>query len=210
MNSINKLIKGNQKWATEIKEKDSDFFLRLSKQQNPKYLWIGCADSRVPANQIVGLMPGEIFVHRNIANQVVHSDLNCLSVIHFAIEILKIENIIVCGHYDCGGIKAALENKNNGLVDNWLGHIKDVFRLHKSEIDNLKDEEAKINKLCELNVLEQIINISHNSTIQQNWEKGNKIKIYGFIYNIKDGLLKKLIESISNNNQVESLINKIK
>ncbi|MCP3659076.1 MAG: carbonate dehydratase [Bacteroidetes bacterium] len=206
MSIINKLLENNKQWAEEIKQKDPNFFLKLSKQQKPNYLWIGCSDSRVPANQIVGLLPGELFVHRNIGNQVIYSDLNCLSVIHFAVEVLKIKNIIICGHYGCGAIEAAIENKNNGFIDNWLKHIKDLIHLHKNKLDN-KDLESKTKILCELNVREQVINIGHNPLIQKNWEQGNDIKIYGLIYDIKDGTLRKIIEEISNNNDIERLIN---
>ena len=152
MRVLKTLFENNKRWADGIKEKDPDFFKKLSKQQNPEYLWIGCSDSRVPANEIVGLIPGEVFVHRNIANLVVHTDLNCLSVIKFALQVLKIKHIIVCGHYGCGGIKAAIENKDHGLIDNWLQHIRDISRFHKIELDALDNNVSKCNLLCELNV----------------------------------------------------------
>ena len=158
MRVLKDFFENNQKWASEIKKGKPDFFLRLSKQQNPEYLWIGCSDSRVPANEIVGMMPGEIFVHRNIANMVIHTDLNCLSVIQYAVEVLKVKHIIVCGHYGCGGIKAALKNEDNGLIDNWLRHIKDVYRFNQEELDNL-DKEERLSRMCELNVQEQVYNV---------------------------------------------------
>jgi len=166
LKKLNHLFENNLAWANEIKQEDPDFFSRLSKQQAPEYLWIGCSDSRVPANQIVNLPPGEVFVHRNIANLVVHTDLNCLSVIQYSVDILKVKHIIVCGHYGCGGIKAAMQSDSYGLVDNWLRHVKDVERFNSDKLDGLTHDE-KLNKLCELNVMEQVINVC-SSTIVQN------------------------------------------
>lgn len=192
MRVLKNLFEQNKKWAEKVKESEPDFFLKLSKQQNPEYLWIGCSDSRVPANQIVDMLPGQIFVHRNIANVVVHTDLNCLSVIQYAVEVLKVKHIIVCGHYGCGGIQAAMENKDHGLIDNWLRHIKDVYRYHQTKIDALQSEIDKINLLCELNVLEQVTNICHTSIVQSAWKAGQELAVHGWIYSIEDGILKDL------------------
>lgn len=201
MNKLQHLFIKNQNWATNIKKHNPDFFTRLSQQQKPEYLWIGCSDSRVPANQIVDLMPGEIFVHRNIANVVVHTDLNCLSVIQYAVEVLEVKHIIVCGHYGCGGIKAALENKDHGLIDNWLRHIKDVYRIHKDKFNDITDEEHKLNLLCELNVIEQVNNVCNTTIVQNAWKSNKELTVHGWIYSIKDGLLKDLNVSISNIDQ---------
>ena len=191
MKALNHLFEKNIKWATSIKKKDPDFFLRLSKQQSPEYLWIGCSDSRVPANQITNLQPGEVFVHRNIANIVVHTDLNCLSVIQYAVEVLKVKHIIVCGHYGCGGIQAALDNEENGLIDNWLRHVKDVIRFNEKEFEGLNHND-KLNLLCELNVKEQVKNICNTSIIQKAWKQGKDVSVHGWIYSIKNGILKDL------------------
>jgi carbonic anhydrase len=181
----------NREWANSITEKDPGFFTRLAAQQKPEYLWIGCSDSRVPATQIVDLPPGEIFVHRNIANLVVHSDLNCLSVIHFAVEVLKVKHIIVCGHYGCGGVHAAMEDTDHGLIDNWLCHVKDVRRLNADMLDGLADNE-KIDLLCELNVREQVNNVCSTTVVQKAWAHGQELSVHGWIYNIENGLLKDL------------------
>ena len=191
MENLQYLLDGNLVWATEIKEKDPDFFIRLSKQKAPKYLWIGCSDSRVAANQIINLQPGEVFVHRNIANVVVHTDLNCLSVIQYAVEVLKVKHIILCGHYDCGGIKAALENNEHGIIDNWLGHIKDVVRFNTEKFEGLNHEE-KIDLLCELNVKEQVTNICNTTIVQKAWKNRKDLTVHGWIYSIKNGVLKHL------------------
>ena len=191
MKTLKHLFENNRVWAASIKEKDPDFFTRLSKQQAPEYLWIGCSDSRVPANQITNLQPGEVFVHRNIANVVVHTDLNCLTVLQFAVEVLKVKHIIVCGHYGCGGVKAALENHEHGLIDNWLRHIKDVVRFHKSEFEGLSQEE-ELDLLCELNVKEQVINICNTTIVQNAWNQGRDLSVHGWIYSIENGILKDL------------------
>lgn len=196
MKTLKKLFDRNLAWATAIKEKDPEFFSLLSKQQTPEYLWIGCSDSRVPANQIVNLPPGEVFVHRNIANLVIHTDLNCLSVIQFAVEVLKVKHIIVCGHYGCGGIRAAMENKEHGLIDNWLGHIKDVSRLNADKLTGLKQHE-KFDLLCELNVKEQVENVCNTTIVQKAWKKGTALSVHGWIYNINNGILKDLDACIS-------------
>ena len=196
MNTLKYLIDRNLEWATAVKKKDPDFFTKLSRQQAPEYLWIGCSDSRVPANQIVSLPPGEVFVHRNIANVVVHTDLNCLSVIQYAVEVLKVKHIIVCGHYGCGGIKAAMENKQHGLIDNWLGHVKDVARFNADILEQLEPEE-KFDALCELNVKEQVTNVCNTTIVQKAWEKGSELSIHGWIYNIENGILKELTSSVT-------------
>lgn len=189
MKRLKHLFQRNLDWATSIKEENPDFFSDLSKQQAPDYLWIGCSDSRVPANQIVDLPPGELFVHRNIANVVVHTDLNCLSVIHFAVNVLKIKHIIVCGHYGCSGVKAAIDGKPHGFIDNWLCHIKDVSRLNYSKLQGLSPED-KCDKLCELNVLEQVKNVCQTSIVQNAWRSGIELSVHGWIYNIENGILR--------------------
>lgn len=196
MADITNLLENNVNWAEQIKEKDSEFFSKLSQQQSPEYLWIGCADSRVPANQIINLAPGEVFVHRNIANVVVHTDLNCLSVVQFAVEVLKVKHIIVCGHYGCGGVKASMEEEPHGLVDNWLRHIKDVSRFHADKLNNLTGED-KVNALCELNVIEQVKNVSHSTVVQTAWKNGANLSVHGWIYSLKTGLITDLDVSVS-------------
>ncbi len=192
MRVLKHLFEKNKKWAERMRESDDDFFSNLSKQQNPEYLWIGCSDSRVPANQIVDLLPGQIFVHRNIANVVVHTDLNCLSVIQYAVEVLKVKHIIVCGHYGCGGIQAAMENKEHGFIDNWLRNIKDVYRYHQNKLNAIQNEKKRLDYLCELNVLEQVSNVCHTTIVQGAWNAGQELSVHGWIYNIEDGILKDL------------------
>lgn len=191
MKTLKSLLDRNLSWAKKIRQNDPDFFARLAKQQAPKYLWIGCADSRVPANQIVDLLPGEVFVHRNIANVVVHTDLNCLSVIQFAVEVLAVEHIIVCGHYGCGGIEAAIRNEEHGLIDNWLRHIKDVGRLNAQQLQGLKGNEL-FDRYCELNVIEQVRNVCNTTIVQAAWGKNTDLTVHGWIYKIQDGVLKDL------------------
>jgi carbonic anhydrase len=192
MQVLKHLFDNNKTWAAAIKKADPDFFSKLASQQRPEYLWIGCADSRVPANEIVNMLPGEIFVHRNIANLVVHTDLNCLSVIQYAVDVLKVKHIIVCGHYDCGGISAALENSEHGLIDNWLRHIKDVYRFHQKMIDALPTEKERLDRLCELNVMEQVANVCHTTMVQNAWNSGQSLAVHGWIYRVSDGILKDL------------------
>ncbi len=192
MKTLKHFFDRNVKWAKGIHAKDPEFFATLASQQNPEYLWIGCSDSRVPANQIVDLPPGEIFVHRNIANLVVHSDLNCLSVIQYAVEVLKVKHIIVCGHYGCGGIRAAMEDRQHGLMDNWLCHIRDVSRFHSDKLGGLAEDE-KIDALCEANVVEQVTNVCNTTIVQSAWNKGAELYVHGWIYNIKNGLLQDLL-----------------
>lgn len=202
MKTLDYLLERNKEWAKGITEENPDFFTELSKQQAPEYLWIGCSDSRVPANQIVNLPPGEVFVHRNIANVVVHTDLNCLSVIQFAVEVLKVKHIVVCGHYGCGGIKASMENEDHGLIDNWLRHIKDVARFHAEELQGLESEE-KIDLLSELNVIEQVANVCNTTTIQRAWKAGVPLSIHGWIYNIENGIIKEVIDCITCDEQLD-------
>ena len=191
MENLQYLLDGNLELANAIKERDAEFFTRLSQQKAPKYLWIGCSDSRVTANQIINVQPGEVFVHRNIANVVVHTDLNCLSVIQYAVEMLKVKHIILCGHYDCGGIKAALENNEYGIIDNWLGHIKDVFRSNTQKFEGLNHKE-KINLLCELNVKKQVTNICNTTIVRKAWKEKKDLTVHGWIYSIENGVLKHL------------------
>ncbi|MDP5147150.1 carbonate dehydratase [Shewanella sp. ULN5] len=188
MKLLKPLFDNNRRWAQRINQEDPSFFEKLAKQQNPEYLWIGCSDSRVPSNQIIDLMPGEVFVHRNIANMVIHTDLNCLSVLQYAIDVLKVKHIMVVGHYGCGGVKAAMQNQRLGLIDNWLGHLRDIYRMHQSELVNL-DEQAKFNRLCELNVIEQVANVTSSPILQEAWERGQNVSIHGWIYGIDNGLL---------------------
>jgi carbonic anhydrase len=187
--SLKKLLDANRKWAKAEVTADPEYFSRLERQQSPEYLWIGCSDSRVPANQITGLAPGEVFVHRNIANVVVHTDLNCLSVIQFAVDILKVRHIILCGHYGCTGVHAAMTKHRIGLSDNWLRHVQDVAGKHEGELAKLKNEEARHRRLCELNVREQVRNIAECTAVQEAWERGQNLELHGWIYDLKDGLL---------------------
>jgi len=192
MKKLSHLLESNKRWSEGIRAKQADFFKKLSAQQSPQYLWIGCSDSRVPANQIVELPPGQVFVHRNIANVVVHSDLNCLSVIQYAVEYLKIKHIIVCGHYGCGGVQAALQKTELGLMDNWLLHIRDVVEKHREELGAIDQEQLRLNRLCELNVIEQVSNVCKSSVVQGAWRRGEELSVHGWIYGIHDGLLKDL------------------
>ena len=200
LKTLKNLFDNNLTWAASIKERDPEFFTRLSKQQAPEYLWIGCSDSRVPANQIVNLPPGEVFVHRNIANIVVHSDLNCLSVIQFAVEALKVKHIIVCGHYGCGGIAAAMEDQEHGLIDNWLRHVKDVIRFNAQQFEGL-NQEQKLDLLCELNVKEQVTNICNTPIVKNAWKQGNALSIHGWIYSVDNGILKDLDTCVSSEDE---------
>ena len=191
------LLENNRVWAASKVEGDHDFFTRLSEVQNPRYLWIGCSDSRVPANEIVGLQPGEMFVHRNIANVVPHSDLNCLAVIQFAVEVLNVRHIIVTGHYGCGGIRAAMENKDHGQIENWLAHIKDIYCRHYEEIMGVDGPDAQANRLCELNVAAQVRNVAKTSIVQNAWRNGKELQVHGWIYSLRDGILHDLKVGIS-------------
>ena len=192
MRMLHQLFENNRAWAAEVARQDPEFFTRLARQQEPRYLWIGCSDSRVPANQIVGLVPGEMFVHRNVGNVVVHTDLNCLSAIQFAVDVLKVRHVIVCGHYGCGGVLAALRDDKLGLVDNWLRHVQDVRSKHRVQLDALTTEGQRHATLCELNVIEQVINISRTSIVRDAWLRGQELAVHGWIYDIRDGLLRDL------------------
>jgi carbonic anhydrase len=192
MRVLSKLFANNRAWAAEISRREPDFFARLSRQQAPQYLWIGCADSRVPANQIVGLLPGEMFVHRNVANVVIHTDLNCLSAIQFAVEVIGVAHIIVCGHYGCGGVLSALRDQKLGLVDNWLRHIQDVRSKHQVQLAALASEAQRHDRLCELNVIEQVVNVSQTTIVREAWARGQALAVHGRIYNLSDGLLRDL------------------
>jgi len=196
MSSIDHLFDNNKKWAQEITAQEPDFFQQLSQQQTPEYLWIGCSDSRVPANELLGMKPGEVFVHRNIANQVIHTDLNCLSVIQYAVEVLKVKHVIVCGHYGCGGVHASADDNSYGLIDNWLRHIQDVYRFHKDKLDAETDHGKRMNLLCELNVIEQVNNVCNTTIIRNAREAGQDITVHGFVYNLADGILKDLKVSV--------------
>ncbi len=182
------LLVNNRAWATRIESEDPGFFRRLSAQQSPQYLWIGCSDSRVPANQIIGLPPGEIFVHRNVANVILHTDMNCLSVVEFAVKVIKIRHIIVCGHYGCGGVEAAMKGQKTGLVDHWLRGIRDLYEMHQQELDEL-EESAALARLCELNVLRQLRSLCQTSILRDVWDEGQHLTVHGWIYSIEDGLL---------------------
>jgi carbonic anhydrase len=197
VSDLDHLLAGNRAWATGMTRNDPDFFARLARQQAPEYLWIGCADSRVPANQIVGLVPGEMFVHRNVANVVVHTDLNCLSVIQFAVDVLHVRHIIVCGHYGCGGVLAALRNDKLGLIDNWLRHVQDVLTKHHDTVIALEDEAARHHRLCELNVVEQVHNVSETTIVRDAWARNQKVTVHGWIYDVSDGILQDLGVSVS-------------
>lgn len=197
------LLERNRAWAERITSSDAEYFTRLAQQQAPRFLWIGCSDSRVPANQILGLAPGEIFVHRNVANVVVHSDLNCLSVIQFAVDVLQIRHIIVCGHYGCGGVRAAMHDDKLGLIDNWLRHVQDVRNRNRDELRELKDDSARLLRLCELNVLSQSINVAETTLIQDAWERGQQVAIHALIYGLENGILQRLGPSLEDTDAVQ-------
>jgi len=193
------LFENNKRWSADIRSRQPGFFATLAKQQAPRYLWIGCADSRVPANEIVGLLPGELFVHRNVGNVVTHTDFNCLSVIQFAVDVLKVEHIMITGHYGCGGVAAAMEDNDLGLITNWLRHIRDIYQRNREQIDALAGKEAQVDLLCELNVREQVRNVAETTIVQGAWKRGHKLEIHGVIYGLKDGLLRNLDVSQSGN-----------
>jgi len=195
MSTLKKLLDANRKWSEGVREKNPGFFRRLSRQQSPKYLWVGCSDSRVPANQVVGMEPGEIFVHRNVANVVGHTDLNFLSVLQYAVEVLKVRHVIVCGHYGCGGVGAALQNARHGLIDNWLRHIRDVRDRHADELERLP-ESKRHDRLCELNVLSQVVNVCQTTVMEDAWDRGQSVTVHGWIYGLSDGLLRDLGRSV--------------
>ncbi len=192
MRTLDQLFANNRAWSERIRRINPEFFQSLARQQKPRFLWIGCADSRVPANEIVGLLPGELFVHRNIANVVVHSDLNCLSVMQFAVEVLRVEHIIVCGHYGCSGVAAALTNQRVGLADNWLRHVQDVHSKHDAKVAGLPDLPRRIDRLCELNVIEQVANVCQTTIVQDAWVRGQELAVHGWVYGLEDGLVRDL------------------
>ena len=203
--SYNKLLENNKKWRADMLAKDPNFFKDLANGQSPEYLWIGCSDSRVPANEVTGTKPGELFVHRNIANMVVHTDMNLLSVLSYAVETLKVKHIIVCGHYGCGGVKAAMGNKSLGLIDNWLRHIKDVYRIHFNELDAIKDEEKRFQRFVELNVIEQVNDLGKTSIVQNAWTNNQPLHIHGWVYDLENGEINDMIVSYSNPDNLHSV-----
>jgi carbonic anhydrase len=202
MNDIESLFANNVQWADDIKQKDPEYFSTLAQQQSPEYLWIGCSDSRVPANQLLNLAPGELFVHRNVANLIIHTDLNCLTVLNYAVEFLKVKHVIVTGHYGCGGVKAAMENNKLGLIDYWLRNIRDIYYTNQVELETIADETQRLRRLCELNVLQQVDNVARCNIVQNAWARGQDLSIHGWAYDINDGILHKLREPIDNIKQI--------
>jgi carbonic anhydrase len=202
MKLLKQLFIQNRQWAEQIKAEDPQFFEKLAAQQAPEYLWIGCSDSRVPANELLGLLPGDVFVHRNVANLVVHTDFNCLSVIQYAVEVLKVKHIIVCGHYHCGGVIAAMGNKEYGLIDNWLRNIKDINYKYLAQVEAIEDEKERQDYMCELNVLEQVANVCYTTIVQNAWKRGQELAVHGWIYGLQDGLLRDLGVTVSAIDQV--------
>jgi carbonic anhydrase len=205
MRVLRHLFENNRKWADNIKKSDPDFFVNLSKHQSPEYLWIGCSDSRVPAAEIVNLPPGQLFVHRNIANLVIHTDMNCLSVIQYAVYVLKVKHIIVCGHYGCGGVQTAIEHGEHGLIDNWLLSIKNIQQRHQAAIDALQSYNDKVNLLCEFNIIEQVKNVSQTTIVQRAWRNGQDLTVHGWIYSLEDGILKDLDVCVTNSDEVSQI-----
>lgn len=205
MKSIEQLLANNKSWAQKCLKENPHYFQDLLKIQKPQYLWIGCSDARVPANTIVGLNPGEVFVHRNVGNQIIHSDLNCLSVIQFAVEFLQVKDIIVCGHYGCGGVQGAIQDKRLGLIDNWLRHIKDLYIRNKAQLEKISDADQRLNKLCELNIHQQVLNVCGTSSVQEAWEAGRKLSVHGVVYDLHDGLLKSLDLCVSSKKDVKQI-----
>ncbi len=205
MHPLNDLFEKNRAWAEQIRQQDPEFFAKLARQQSPQYLWIGCSDSRVPATEICGLAPGEMFVHRNIANLVVHTDLNCLSVMQFAVDVLKVRHIIVTGHYGCGGVRAAWRQERVGLTDNWLRHIQDVRHKHAERLAGLGDDTEAADRLCELNVIEQVLNVCHTTIVRQAWENGQELAVHGWVYGLHDGLIRDLGVSVSGSSEVNAV-----
>ncbi|MCY2931753.1 MAG: carbonate dehydratase [Planctomycetota bacterium] len=205
MRTLEHLFKNNRDWVARMQKGQPGFFADLARQQSPRYLWIGCSDSRVPANEIVGLRPGELFVHRNVANVVVHTDFNCLSVIQYAIEVLGVRDVIVCGHYGCGGVATAVGRPGNGLIDNWLRHVRDVYTRHRHGLDAVSGSDAMLDRLCELNVIEQVRTVCGTTILQDAWGRGQSVSVHGWVYNIQDGLLRDLGPCITGPDEVESL-----
>jgi carbonic anhydrase len=205
MRILPQLFENNARWVAARTAQDPGFFARLAQQQTPDYLWIGCADSRVPANEIIGLEPGEVFVHRNIANIVVHTDMNCLAVLQYAVEVLEVRHIIVCGHYGCGGVLAAMRQRSYGLIDNWLRNIKDIYTRHAEELDGMEDENGRGDRLCELNVLHQVANVCYTTIVQKAWQRGQRLAVHGWIYGLRDGYLKDLEFTVEQPEQIPSV-----
>ena len=205
MSALDALFQNNRNWAEKIRRDNPGFFKRLAEQQSPKYLWIGCSDSRVPANEIVGLMPGEVFVHRNIANVVVHTDLNCLSVIQFAVDVLKVQHIMVVGHYGCGGVRAALFDQRVGLADNWLHHVHDVRDKHAEALKAIGLDDQRLDRLCELNVIEQVANVCQTTIVRDAWENGQELAVHGWVYGLKNGLLRDLSVTVVNRDEATAV-----
>lgn len=204
MDKLEEFLQGNRNWAARISEEAPDFFPTLAQQQTPDYLWIGCADSRVPANEIVDMLPGEIFVHRNVANLVVHTDMNCLSVMQFAIEVLKVKHVMVVGHYGCGGVRASLEDQPHGLIDNWLRHIRNLSKKNSQILSRCSSQDEKVDRMCEINAIEQAYNVCDSTIVQEAWARGQSLSVNALIYGLKDGLLQDLSFSVSNNDELES------
>jgi carbonic anhydrase len=209
MASITELFTNNRNWAQEMVRREPSFFRRLMAQQSPSYLWIGCSDSRVPANEIVGLAPGELFVHRNVANLVVHTDLNCLSVLQYAVDVLRVEHVIVTGHYGCGGIRAALSGERNGLIDNWLRHVQDVAHAYSKELGTLSGEK-RVDRLCEVNVAEQAVNVARSTVIREAWSRGQRVTIHGWVYSLADGIIRDQNVSISSEYELEQVAGRLR
>ena len=202
MKTLSHLFENNRLWSERVRQQEPEFFSQLAQQQTPEYFWIGCSDSRVPSNRIIGLPPGEVFVHRNVANIVVHTDMNCLSVMQYAVEVLKVKHVIVCGHYGCGGVSAALGTRRFGLIDNWLRHIQDVAQKHAVHLSRLADDAERITRLCELNVIEQVVNVCHTTVVSDAWERGQNLTVHGWVYGLSDGLLHDLGVSASSLEQL--------
>ena len=210
MRALAHLFESNRAWAASMTRRDALFFDRLSQQQAPEYLWIGCADSRVPANEIVGLLPGELFVHRNVANVVVHTDLNCLSVLQYAVDVLRVKHVMVVGHYGCGGVRAALDDAKLGLIENWLRHVQDVRQEHAATLDALPDDEARFRRLCELNVLEQVVNVGRTTVVREAWARAQSVTLHGWIYALRDGLLRDLGACVSNEAELAEFARRVR
>ncbi len=205
MKKLPQIFENNRRWAAGITQADPDFFTKLAEEQTPEILWIGCSDSRVPAEQIAGVVPGDLFVHRNVGNLVIHADMNFLSVLQYAVDILKVKDVIVCGHHGCGGIRAALESKPHGLIDNWLRHVRDTYRRRKSELEHFQSKEEMLDRLCELNVVDQVINVGNTTIVQEAWSRGQTVNLHGWLYDVHDGLLRDLNVCVSSLDDLRAL-----
>ena len=204
MKNLKHLFENNRAWAQKVTDKDPEFFETLAKRQTPEYLWIGCSDSRVPANEIVDLLPGDVFVHRNVSNLVIHTDINCLSVLQYAVKVLKIKHIMVVGHYGCGGVRAAIETRADGVIDNWLGHIRDVHAKHRTWFSKVHDDDVMFDRLCEINVIEQASNVCNSTVVQEAWKNGQELTVHGWVYGLHNGLIEDLDFTVSSADQVEA------